>query len=454
MNDIKNMYFLGIGGIGMSALARYFKAEGKQIFGYDLTSTPLTGELTAEGIHIHFKDDPALVPDDIDMAVFTPAIPPDNKELLHLKKKKIPLLKRAQLIGMLSQNFFTIAIAGTHGKTSISAITAHLMKSAGLRLTALVGGICLNYRSNFIHSERTDYLLVEADEFDRSFLSIAPDIALISSMDADHLDIYKNHDELVSSFREFAGLPGKKGTLIHHQSLPDFKEIAAKIITYGIHPAARIRAVNIRIRGGRFLFDLETEKQKIEAIALQIPGKHYIENALAAAAIGLQLGLDGQQIKSGLESFSGVERRFETRINEKHLVYIDDYAHHPEEIRVTISAVKMLYPDKKITLVFQPHLFSRTRDFAADFAAVLSTVDEVVLLDIYPAREKPIAGITSNSILSKITITNKKIIDKNELTAYLKTNRPELLLTLGAGDIGLLTNEIEKVLKNKLNIHD
>jgi UDP-N-acetylmuramate--alanine ligase len=446
LNKINKMYFLGIGGIGMSALARYFKNEGKQIYGYDLTSTPLTRQLEAEGMEIHYEEDLSKIPRDIDLVVLTPAVPAENAELIYFIENETPMIKRAQLIGQLSHNYFTIAVAGTHGKTSISAIAAHLLKSAGLNLTAFVGGICRNYQSNLVLSEKTDYLLVEADEFDRSFLNLQPDISVISSMDADHLDIYGSKEELVKTFKEFAGLLSKEGIFIHNKSLPAFNLSGIQTITYGILPKAGVRAVNIHIRNGKFLFDLETENQKIDGITMQIPGYHYIENALAAASIGLQLGLSGEQIKSGLESFAGVERRFEIRINQANRVYIDDYAHHPEEIKATISAAKMLHPGKKITVVFQPHLFSRTKDFADGFATALSEADQLILLDIYPAREKPIPGVTSDIILSKTKNTIKQILSKNELTEFLRKNKPELLLTMGAGDIGLMTKEIEKAL--------
>ena len=447
LNKINKMYFLGIGGIGMSALARYFNGEGKQIFGYDLTSSPLTKQLEAEGMEIHYEEDTSKIPSDIDLVVITPAVPAENTELVYFIREGIPMIKRAQLIGQLSHDYFTIAIAGTHGKTSISAIAAHLLKSAGINLTAFVGGICRNYNSNLVLSEKTDYLLVEADEFDRSFLNLKPDIAVISSMDADHLDIYGNKEELVNTFKKFAGLLNKKGVFIRNKSLPAFNLPDVKTTTYGIHPDASIKAVNIHIHNGQFVFDLETEEQIIAGIAMQIPGYHYIENALAAAAIGIQLGLNGDQIKAGLEGFTGVERRFEIRINQNKQVFIDDYAHHPEEIKATISAVKMLHPDKKITAIFQPHLFSRTKDFADDFATALSEVDELILLDIYPAREKPIPGITSETILSGIQNTDKRIMAKHELLEYLEKNKPELVLTMGAGDIGLLTKKIEKALQ-------
>ncbi len=449
LSKIKKMYFLGIGGIGMSALARYFNLQGKQIFGYDLTPTPLTDELAAEGMHIHFEEDPGQIPPGIDLAVFTPAIPDRNKELAWMKANKTPLLKRAELIGQLSREHFTIAVAGTHGKTSITAIAAHLLKSAGLKLTAFVGGICLNYRSNLIYSETTDYLLVEADEFDRSFLQLQPDIALISSMDADHLDIYKNKSGLTAAFEQFAGLPGKSGTLIRHKALAAFPSSESNTVTYGIGGGATIGAKNIRVREVKFVFDLETGGQKIADIAMKIPGRHYIENALAAAAISLQLGLDAEQIKTGLESFKGVERRFEVRINNKDLVFIDDYAHHPEEINATIEAVRTLYPDQKLTVVFQPHLFSRTRDFAEGFAGALSKADRVFLLDIYPAREKPIPGVSSESILARMTIDEKSIVNKTRLLENFRQNNYRLVLSMGAGDIGLMVHQMEKALQNK-----
>lgn len=446
LNQVYKMYFLGIGGIGMSALARYFNKAGKQIYGYDLTSTPLTDSLEAEGMVIHFTEDLNQIPDDIDLVVYTPAVPVENKEFIYLKAKGIPFIKRAQLIGQLSREHFTIAVAGTHGKTSISAIAAHVLKLAKLNLNAFVGGICLNYDSNLILSDKTDYLLVEADEFDRSFLNLHPDIAVISSMDADHLDIYEDKEDLQNTFRQFAGLLDNKGVFIRNISLPDFQLQGAKSLTYGIRSDADIRATNISVINGQFVFELWNGEDKIGEITMQIPGHHYIENALAAAAIGLQLGLSKKQIVEGLESFSGVERRFETKFNTDDRIFIDDYAHHPEEIKATISAVKMLHPDKPITAIFQPHLFSRTKDFADEFAAALSLVDQLILLDIYPAREKPIPGITSDSILSKVKITNKKRMGKNELLEYLRKDKPALTLTMGAGDIGLLIKRIEKAL--------
>lgn len=449
LNKVNKMYFLGIGGIGMSALARYFLHQGMEIHGYDLTPTPLTTQLQNEGMIIHFDEDISKIPTDLDLVINTPAIPKENIELLHLQKSGIPLLKRAELIGDLSDQMFTIAVAGTHGKTSICALTAHLLKSAGINVTALIGGILNNYHSNFIVSETTDALVVEADEFDRSFLQLHPNIAVISSMDADHLDIYNNKETLHDSFRLFAKRTVGEGVLIINQKLEKLIDLPENTISYGLDEMSDVNASDIHVAEGRFVFDLQYKQEMVHQIKLQVPGYHYVENALAAAAIGFQFELSADQIKEGLESFTGVERRFEYKINKNDLVFIDDYAHHPEEIRVTVEAVKTLFPDKKITGVFQPHLFSRTRDFADEFAASLEPLDEIILLPIYPAREKPIPGITSSIILDQVKNSNKQLLNKGELVAYLANKPIEILITLGAGDIGLMVTEIEKELLKK-----
>jgi len=389
LEKVNKMYFLGIGGIGMSALARYFHQRGVEIHGYDLTSSPLTEALQKEGMHIHFDDNIGKIPENIDLAIYTPAIPADNKELAFFRNNKISLLKRAELIELLTKNHFTIAIAGTHGKTSISALTAHLLKSAGKNITALVGGICKNYHSNLISSKKTDYFLVEADEFDRSFLKLKPNISLVSSMDADHLDIYGNHEELKKNFRAFVNNTVEGGTLVYNQKLKEFDAYPGNKVSYGLKTSANFRANKIRIVDGRFNFNVFYGDILIKDISLQIPGFHYVENALAAVAIAFELGLTADEVKKGLESFKGVERRFEFHINNSKTVYIDDYAHHPEEIRVTVEAARKLFPGRKICGIFQPHLFSRTRDFAEGFAQSLSQLDEIILLGIYPARELP-----------------------------------------------------------------
>jgi len=447
MKEVKRVYFLGIGGIGMSALARFFKKQGADVYGYDRTRTPLTITLESEGMHIHYDEDVAQIPDNLSRIIYTPAIPKENKEYIYFTENGFELKKRAEVLGELSKEFFTIAIAGTHGKTSISSLAAHMLKAAGRNLTALIGGILKNYGSNFILSETTDILLVEADEYDRSFLQLQPDISVISSMDADHLDIYGDGNELKNTFIQFAEKLDKQGVLIYHNSLPELKQVVKQSVSYSARTVAACMAEKVHVENGNFVFDLVYDSVRIENIELAVPGLHYVENALAAAAIGFEVGLNPAEIKSGLESFEGVQRRFDYHIKTDELVFIDDYAHHPQELKVTIEAAKTLYPNKIITGVFQPHLFSRTQDFADEFAKALDGLDEIILLDIYPAREKPIAGVTSEIIFSKMKNQHKKLLKKNELINYLSGNKPEILITLGAGDIGLMLNDIETILK-------
>ena len=447
MKEVKRVYFLGIGGIGMSALARFFKKQGADVYGYDRTRTPLTITLESEGMHIHYDEDVAQIPDNLSRIIYTPAIPKENKEYIYFTENGFELKKRAEVLGELSKEFFTIAIAGTHGKTSISSLAAHMLKAAGRNLTALIGGILKNYGSNFILSETTDILLVEADEYDRSFLQLQPDISVISSMDADHLDIYGDGNELKNTFFQFAEKLDKQGVLIYHNSLPELKQVVKQSVSYSARTVAACMAEKVHVENGNFVFDLVYDSVRIENIELAVPGLHYVENALAAAAIGFEVGLNPAEIKSGLESFEGVQRRFDYHIKTDELVFIDDYAHHPQELKVTIEAAKTLYPNKIITGVFQPHLFSRTQDFADEFAKALDGLDEIILLDIYPAREKPIAGVTSEIIFSKMKNQHKKLLKKNELINYLSGNKPEILITLGAGDIGLMLNDIETILK-------
>ncbi len=443
------MYFLGIGGIGMSALARYFLKMGKEIHGYDLTPTPLTRQLESEGMKIHYEADLNLIPPKTDFVIYTPAIPSGHKELEHLRNRELPILKRAEVIGQLTGELFTIGVAGTHGKTSICAIASHLLHKAGINLTAFVGGIMKNYDSNLIASNPTNVLLVEADEFDRSFLRINPDVAVVSSMDADHLDIYGDFSEMEKNYLQFVEKISENGLLVYNDKLEIFASSTHRKFSYGFGKGSDIRAENIRITSGRFHFDLVSNILQINDISMVIPGRHYIENALAAAAIAIELAVDPEKIKQGLESFEGVERRFDLRIENEHTVYIDDYAHHPEEIEATVKAARELYPDKKITGVFQPHLFSRTKDHAVDFARSLEGLDEIILLDIYPAREKPVKGITSQIILDRISNVHKLLLSKEELLYYLDKSTVEVLITLGAGDIGLMTDDIESILSNK-----
>ena len=446
MKEVKTIYFLGIGGIGMSALARFFKKQGADVYGYDRVETPLTLQLEKEGMHIHYKEDVAAIPANLDTVIYTPAIPKDNKEYCYFVDKEYELKKRAEVLGDISQEFFTIAIAGTHGKTSISSMAAHILKAAGKNITALVGGILKNYNSNFILSEKTDLLVVEADEYDRSFLQLHPDISVITSMEADHLDIYGTGRELKKNFILFAERLSNSGVLIYHQGLNNLEKVSNNPITYSAKGKADCLAENVRIESGEFIFDLNFGSKQINNIKLRVPGLHYVENALAAAVIGFKVGLTADEIKSGLESFEGVQRRFDYRIKTEDMVFIDDYAHHPGELNVTIEAAKALYPNKKITGVFQPHLFSRTNDFAEEFAAALDKLDEIILLDIYPAREKPMPGVTSMIIFDKMKNNNKKLMNKQQLLTWLSGNKPEVLLTLGAGDIGLMLDDIENSL--------
>ncbi len=447
INRNEIIYFLGIGGIGMSALARWCYSLGAKIYGYDLQQSKLTSELISEGMIIHFDDDIIQIPDNVDLVVYTPAIPDDNTELDYFKKSGIPLMKRAELIGRITQNYFTIAIAGTHGKTSISALTAHIFKNAKLNVSAFVGGVCRNYNSNLILSDSTDYLIIEADEFDRSLLQIEPNIAVISSMDADHLDIYDNHDDIKTTFEEFAGKLKPEGVLITNSNLGSFDQVISKKISYDAKNHASTYTSNISIKNGKFVVDIETINGKISEVEIQVPGIHNIENTLAAVSISIEIGLSPFQIKKGIESFKGVERRMDYRILNDDIIYIDDYAHHPEEIKATVAAIKQLYPNKKILGVFQPHLYSRTRDFADDFARELNELDDLIILDIYPAREKPIDGITSNTILDKIDDNKGHILNKQDTLDYISKSKPEVLLTMGAGDIGLLVSKIETELK-------
>ncbi len=439
----KILYFIGIGGIGMSALARWYKHQGAIIYGYDLVNSPLTDELINEGMIIHFDENINKLPENIDLVIYTPAIPSNNTELIYLKNKGISIIKRAEVIGQISKDYNTIAIAGTHGKTSISALIAHLLVHANINVSAFVGGICNNYNSNLILSSSTDYLIIEADEYDRSLLQIEPNIAVISSMDKDHLDIYQNHDDIKNTFRLFAQKLPQNGLLIHNSKLEPFDDAPGKHLTYGTNTNADIRASNIRVANAKFIIDVDTEIGKINKLEIQVPGIHNIENTLAAIAIAIKVGLSLDDIKSGITTFKGVARRMDFKIINNDHIFIDDYAHHPEEIKATISAVKQLYPDKKITGIFQPHLFSRTRDFQDEFAFELNKLDEIILMEIYPAREKPIEGISSQTIINKIKNRNVVQLTKEEILNHLSKEKPEVLLTMGAGDIGLLAKQIE-----------
>jgi len=443
---IRYIHFLGIGGIGMSAIARYFNSTGKIVSGYDKTPTPLTAELEKEGIEVHFEDDPERLPVEISsgpvsdevLIVYTPAIPKDHRQMACLLKKGYRLYKRSEVLGMLTQNSYTVAVAGTHGKTTTSSIIAHLFRSAGIDCTAFLGGVAVNYESNYIQGRspglKDSVIVVEADEFDRSFLTLHPDLAVITSMDADHLDIYGDKGHLEESYNMFAGQVKAEGTLYYKSGLPLVKKDGRRF-SYSISTAADIEGRNIQVRNHWYYFDVKHRGVEHAGFSLGIPGRHNVENAVAAIAIAFEMNIPENKIREGLLSYRGVRRRFEFHINTAGCTFIDDYAHHPEELRAAISSVKELYPGKKITGIFQPHLYSRTRDFTEGFASSLSLLDSLILLDIYPAREESIEGVTSEIIFRLVTIPEKTMCTRDELMKIVEDMTPEVLITLGAGDI-------------------
>jgi UDP-N-acetylmuramate--alanine ligase len=448
LENIKRVYLVGIGGIGMSGLARYFKKRGCVVCGYDKTCTSLTAALMNEGIPIVFQDEADNIPvsfqekDSNTLVIYTPAIPKNSQILNYFLSKNFILKKRSEVLGIISKSMFTIAVAGTHGKTTTSSIIAHVLKDSGYDCSAFLGGIATNYNSNVLFGDNNT-AVVEADEYDRSFLTLHPDIAIVTSMDADHLDIYGDKNHLVESFKQFASQLKPGGKLIYKKGL-DLK--SGK--TYSANILADIQAVNVRVADGSFYFDFKNSDLIIENIQLGLPGLHNIENAVAATEVALLLGIRPDKIRAALANFKGVKRRFEYILKNENHIYLDDYAHHPEELRACIQAVKTLYPDKKLTTVFQPHLFTRTRDFAEGFAEVLGMTDDLIMLDIYPARELPIEGVNSEMILDKINLADKRILSKQDTIEYVKNNKPELLLTVGAGDIDTLIEPLKKALED------
>lgn len=432
----------------MSGLARYFAHLGCIVCGYDKTPTDLTDELRNEGIQVVFDDCSELVPKSFrdnepdTLIIYTPAIPKDSEILNFFQKKGFALYKRSQVLGIISKSKFTVAVAGTHGKTTTSCMVAHILKDSGKDCSAFLGGIASNYQTNVLFGDN-DIVVVEADEYDRSFLTLYPDTAIITSMDADHLDIYGDHGQLTESFQLFAGQIKAGGTLINHKGLP-----LDGGVTYGIDGSADINASSILIDNGDFYFDFSNGQTRIINIKMGIAGIHNIDNAVAAIEATLRLGVNADAIKSALGSFKGVKRRFEYIVKNEQHIYIDDYAHHPEELRACISSIKKLYPHKKLTTIFQPHLFTRTRDFADGFAEVLDMSDELIMLDIYPARELPIEGVDADMILAKMRSVNKRKCGKQEAIELIKIEKPELLLTVGAGDIDTLVQPLKAVLEN------
>lgn len=443
LNQIHNVYFIGIGGIGMSALARYFKNIGKNVSGYDKTATMLTNELVAEGIDIHFEDTISAIPTDFyvenTLVITTPAVPVTHSEWNYFIERNYEVKKRAEVLGIITKDTFCFAVAGTHGKTTTSSILGHILYESGEDVTAFLGGIVENYHSNLIGTGKT-ITVVEADEFDRSFLHLHPNIACVTSMDADHLDIYGDASAIEDSFREFAAKVADKTKMF----VP--KGLDLKGMTISINENSDFKAFNIRIENSAYVFDVQTPSEIIENIAFGLPGHHNLMNALMALAMAKTFGSSTDKIVKALASFKGVQRRFSYQIKSGNRVYIDDYAHHPTEINAVHQAVRELYPNKKILAIFQPHLFSRTKDFADDFAKSLSQFDELLLMDIYPARELPMEGITSEWLLSKIENQSKKIVSKTDLISEILKSDADVIVTIGAGDIGELVPSIKKAL--------
>jgi UDP-N-acetylmuramate--alanine ligase len=455
--NIKNVYFLGIGGIGMSALARYFKYSGRNVAGYDRTRTALTDALQSEGIDVHFEDDVRYIPSKWNpaetLAVFTPALPDEHKELSWFREKPIGLLKRAKVLGMVCNEKNCIAVSGTHGKTTVSTMTATILKETENGCGAFLGGISKNFGSNLLlPPEESDWIIAEADEFDRSFLHLYPRLALVTSLDADHLDIYGDKTKIVESFIKFISQIKPGGTLVIKEDVDlDVQKTNAQVLTYSLNGPADFHAKNLRLsgEGGAYFFDIKTPDGIIANCRLNYPGLINVENAIASAALAFLAGASANEIKGGLEKYQGVIRRFDVRYKSEKQIYIDDYAHHPAELKAAIQSVKALYPNRQVTGIFQPHLFSRTRDFAGDFAASLDLLDEAVLVPVYPAREEPIKGVSSELIFNKMKNEHKFLVEKNEVPGLLKERHTNVVITMGAGDIDSISGEITDVLKQK-----
>ncbi|GGZ36181.1 UDP-N-acetylmuramate--L-alanine ligase [Echinicola pacifica] len=458
---LHSVYFLGIGGIGMSAIARYFNHIGLPVYGYDKTPSPLTRTLEEEGMIITYDDVLEAIPEQIQadpskvLIVWTPAIPKDSVLLNFFVDKGYNLKKRSEVLGMITHSMNTVGVAGTHGKTTTSSMVAHLLKDAGKNIAAFLGGLTQNYNSNLIlHDEESEEqvtVVVEADEFDRSFLRLFPNVAVVTSVDADHLDIYGDAQELTDSFNKYIDLLPEDGLLfiqknaLKNLNRNDFGN--RRVLEYGLGEGD-IRAENIHAGPVSFTFDYISEGVTIKGLVLNVPGFHNVENALAAISIALEYGVNAEQIREGLKSFRGVKRRFEIKQQDDKGVYIDDYAHHPEEIKAFLGSVKAMYPDQKLTAIFQPHLFTRTRDFAPEFSEALSLADDLLLLPIYPARELPIAGVNAEMLLGAISSPTKQLVNKEELLSILQERKPQVLVTLGAGDIDRLVDPINQLMKD------
>ncbi|HEX2630112.1 MAG TPA: UDP-N-acetylmuramate--L-alanine ligase [Chitinophagaceae bacterium] len=458
MKEIGEVYFIGIGGIGMSAIARFFHSKGVKVSGYDKTSTTLTKELEAAGIAVHYEENLALAPNSAKLIVYTPAIPKDHKELVYYQQNNYRVVKRSDILQIITESSFNVCIAGTHGKTTITTMTAHLLRDTGFGCNAFLGGISVNYGTNFWSHER-NVCVIEADEYDRSFLKLSPDVAVITAMDADHLDIYGTAESVEQGFIDFSKRVKPGGVLIKQASLKRGNELSAgpggtadTTLTYQFdNKSADVYADNIRMLNGSYEFDAHIKDNVIENVRLNMGGLHNVENSLAAIAVASSLGIENEKIRKAVGNFRGVKRRFEYIIKNDQQVFIDDYAHHPEELRALITGTTSLFKGKKCTVIFQPHLFTRTRDFADGFGEVLSLADEVILLPIYPARELPIEGVTSEMILGKMKLGNKQVMGKEALldwikNEYVKRKGDQVLVTAGAGDIDTLVTPIQKIL--------
>ncbi|MGD1844465.1 MAG: UDP-N-acetylmuramate--L-alanine ligase [Salibacteraceae bacterium] len=449
LKQVHNVYFIGIGGIGMSALARYFHRLGCQVSGYDKTETALTRSLEEEGMRIHYVEDLDQLPEAVDLVVYTPAVPAQHQELKFYQNSETPVVKRSQVLGWISQQNYTVAVAGTHGKTTTSSMIAHILHHAKVDCTAFVGGITRNYNTNLVVSETAQATVVEADEFDRSFLTLHPHVAVVTSMDADHLDIYGDHQYLLESFDLFAQQVQDGGLLVYRKGLKFNTDFQYRSWTYAVEEVADYQANGVGVVDGHFVFNVAGPHENLQNLRLALPGRHNVENALAAIAVAYEFGLEGPIIREAIESYEGVKRRFEYVLKRDDLVVIDDYAHHPEELKATISSVRELYPNRKITGVFQPHLYSRTRDFEEEFAQSLALLDELILLEIYPARELPIEGVTSAKLLEKVPLDHKSLSNKANLVNHLADQELEVLLMLGAGDIDTLIQPVRDMLTEK-----
>jgi UDP-N-acetylmuramate--alanine ligase len=452
LKDIRHIYFIGIGGIGMSALARYFHSLGIKVSGYDKTPSPLTLELEAAGMEIHYTDDLASAPRDADAVVFTPAIPAGHAELNFYRENGYPVMKRSDVLQIISEHAFNICVAGTHGKTTISTMIAHILRDTGYGCNAFLGGISSNYHTNFWSHER-NLCVIEADEYDRSFLKLSPDIAIISAMDPDHLDIYGTASEMEDAYIKFVQKIRVGGLLISREGLKREDEfVADQHDKYSITPGyATVYTRNLRIEQGSYSFDVQWRTKELNSIQLNVGGIHNVENMVAAIAVAMHLGIECDLIRKAVASYRGVKRRFEFIVKSEEQVYVDDYAHHPEELRSLIKSVKMMYPDKQCIVIFQPHLFSRTKDLANEFAEVLDLADEVLLLPIYPARELPVPGVTSQLISELMENRKVALLEKDEVMEWVKSEAGKMrgekvLVTAGAGDIDRLVEPIKKIL--------